>query len=119
MRATQFVSLFRIQRCMNTAENNPRAAVAELPPELQAAKRIGSMNPNADHVAWLNAVQRKGFESFIDQDGIAIFRWSRRREYKQPPWRNHPNAKRHVTRIDQVNLQVHVLSSEAFRQRWR
>ena len=85
---------------MNSTKDDVGSLLASLPPDLVAAQRIESVNPNSHHVALLNLCRVKGFQRFINRPGISEIAWSGGGENVQPARSNHPDPKGHVTGID-------------------
>jgi hypothetical protein len=103
VRAAQVARLVRIQRGVDAAEDDHRTSGARSRPDLVAAKRVARMDADADHVSRLDRRGIERLEGLIGQKRNAVVRRRGGRQYIQPPRRDHADAERHVTRVDQVH----------------
>src|SRR5439155_21311048 len=103
VRLTVSRGFVRKQRGMNAAEDDPGTALAHLASDLVTAERVAGMNADADDVARANRVEIDRIERFVDDDRIAPAAAGRRREDVEPARRNHGDAERFHTRIDEMN----------------
>ena len=106
MRPTERRGLFREQRRMDAAKDDPRTTFARETADLVAAQRIAGMNPDADDVARMDGRGIQHFQGFVRDEGIAILTRCRGREHVEPPWGNDTDAKRQVAWVDQMYVQV-------------
>src|SRR5439155_19681870 len=95
------------QRGVDTAKDHPRAALTREPADLVPAPRVAGVNSNPDHIATRDRRDVDPLERFIDDARIAPFGAGGCGEDVQPARCNHRNAKRYVTRIDQMDATVH------------
>jgi hypothetical protein len=93
-----------VQRRVNTAKDDKRAALPCLTANLVAIDRVARVDTDAHDIARCNVVRIPRVERFVGDDRIAIDRRGRPGEDVQPTRRNHPNAERQAAGIDQMNL---------------
>ena len=103
MRAAELVRLVGIERRMNAAEDDGRAALARLAADFVAAQRVERMDADADDIAARDAVEIDRIERFVDDAGIAVLARRRRGEHVEPPGRDDGRTKRNIAGIDEVN----------------
>lgn len=61
------------------------------------------MDPDPDHIAGCNRRQIDAFQRFVNETWIAPLGPGRRGQHVEPARRDHGDAERYVTRIDQMN----------------
>ena len=72
MGAAEFVSLFGVERCMDTAVNDPRSTLAGEASDFQAAIRVTGMYSNSNDVTRVHAARIEGFQSLVGDDRVAV-----------------------------------------------
>jgi hypothetical protein len=81
------------------------------------------VDPNADEVAGMHRLEVEWFERLVDDPRTSVSGGSGRREHEQPPRRDHADAKRQVTGVDQMDGHSSVQCAEeivdAAGSRWR
>ena len=103
MRSSQAKGFLRIQGGVNTAKDHECSAFARHAPYFIAAQRIAGVDPDSDHVSGFNARAGERRKNFIHDDRIPEARRGSSGNNVKPSWSNHPDAKRHITRIDQMH----------------
>ena len=71
VRPAELVRLVRIERGVNAAVDDGRAAALGRVADLVAAQRVAGVNADADDVAGLDGGEVDRLERFVDDDGIA------------------------------------------------
>jgi hypothetical protein len=74
--------LVGIKSGMNATIDNYRSTFPKLSPKIEAPVAICRVNPDPNHVAGLDRRQVELFESLVGNDGVTVFGWSCRRQYK-------------------------------------
>ena len=62
------------------------------------------MDADADDVAGRDGRRVPGIQGFVGDERIAVSLGCRRGQHIEPPRRDHPNAERQRTRVDEVNF---------------
>src|SRR5262249_9897141 len=91
------------QRRVDAAEDDPRAARADLTADVIPAERVAGMDPDADDITRLDRVEIDRFQGFVRDLRIAPAAAGRGRQDVQPAWRNDGDAERLRARIDQMD----------------
>src|SRR4051812_25284048 len=104
MRAAEFQSLLRVQRCVYPSVDDPRSPIARHSAQLVATQGIAGVDADSDYVTWLNIVRIELLQRFVPQQRIAIFGRCCRRNHEHPARRDNSSSKGRVTWVDQVNI---------------
>jgi len=104
VRATQFMRLARVQGCVNPAEHDVCAAIASYFANLVTAKCVRRMDADANNISRLNVERIQGFQSFIDQAGIAKASGGRGRQNVEPARGYDSGTERNLAWINEMNM---------------
>jgi hypothetical protein len=100
--------LFGEERGVDSAVDDPRAALASQFADLIAAQGVAGMDADADYISGLNGGGVERFQGFIDEDGVAAGPWRGRGQNKEPARGDNRGSKGVVAGIDQVNVHRYV-----------
>ena len=103
VRAAELMGLVWIQRGVDAAEHDGRAARARTLPDLVAAKRVTGVNANPNYVAGLHAVNIERLQRLVDDLWPAIRGRCRPCQHEQPARRNDADAERQMARVHKMD----------------
>ena len=106
------MGLVGIQRGVDAAEHDARAARAHALPDLVAAKRVAGVNADADDVAGLNARPYRTLPGFRRRSGRAIRGRCRARQHEQPTGRDDADAEREMAWVHKMDSHALLVVSE-------
>jgi hypothetical protein len=92
---------FGVERGVNTAKDNPCAALARQSADLVATQGVAGVNADADKVSRPDARWRQRFERLVHDDRIAKGKRGCACQHIEPPWGDYGGAKRMVAGIDE------------------
>ena len=73
MSGAKFQGFFRIKGGVDAAVNDNGAAFPAIAADFHAAQCVSGMDADPDYVAGLNGIEVQMLQSFVGDDGIAIF----------------------------------------------
>ena len=103
MRAAELVGFVWIQSGVDPAEHHGGAPGAGAGPDFVAAKRVARVDPDADDVTGLHALEIEGLERLIGNLWPAMRVRCRSGENEQPTRCDHANPERQMTRVYEVD----------------
>ena len=108
MRTATLERLFRKERRVAAAVDDPCPARPGTLPEFVADQSVAGVEADTDHVTLLELVGVERLERLVAQDGIAPLGWRGRREDEHPARGDETRPEGKVTRID--DMYAHELS---------
>ena len=111
VRSPELVRLFRVERRVDSAEDNPRAGLAGLVPDFVASQRVTGVDADPDHVARTDVRRIEDVERLVADDRIPVLARRGCGQDVQPAGGDDRHSERQVARINQVNAHARILSA--------